>query len=64
VYDMYSWDQPAASTEHDEHAAAGGAARDVPRAGQAASADQVAYGVQLALDRRDNGGDSSPAQPV
>jgi hypothetical protein len=67
VYDMYAWDQPASSAdEHAEPAAAPG------EAGRAASGAQVAYArhprradrparavhaVQVALDRRDNGGD-------
>jgi hypothetical protein len=65
VYDMYAWDQPASSA--DEHAELGAAPRD---AGHAASGTQVAYAsradhpgraahaVQVALDRRDNGGDA------
>jgi hypothetical protein len=68
VYDMYAWDQPASSA--DEHAEPGAAPRE---AGHAASGTQVAYAshagradhpgraahaVQVALDRRDNGGDA------
>ena len=67
MYDMYAWDQPASSV--DEHAEPGAAPRE---AGHAASGTQVAYAghasradhpgraahaVQVALDRRDNGGD-------
>jgi hypothetical protein len=65
---MYAWDQPASSA--DEHAEPGAAPRE---AGHAASGTQVAYAghasradhpgraahaVQVALDRRDNGGDA------
>lgn len=65
MYDMYAWDQPASSA--DEHAEPGVAPRD---AGRAATGTQVAYAnhadhpggavhaVQVALDRRDNGGDA------
>ena len=68
MYDMYAWDQPASSA--DEHAEPGAAPRE---AGHAASGTQVAYAghasradhpgraahaVQVALDRRDNGGDA------
>ena len=67
MYDMYAWDQPASSAdEHAEPAAAPG------EAGRAVSGAQVTYAhhasradrpapavqaVQVALDRRDNGGD-------
>ena len=68
MYDMYAWDQPASSA--DERAEPGAAPRE---AGHAASGTQVAYAshasradhpgraahaVQVALDRRDNGGDA------
>lgn len=67
MYDMYAWDQPASSA--DEHAEQGAAPGD---AGRAASGAQVTHArhasradrparavnaVQVALDRRDNGGD-------
>ena len=63
MYDMYAWDQPASSAdEHAEPAAALG------ETGRAASGTQVTHAhhasrapavhaVQVALDRRDNGGD-------
>jgi hypothetical protein len=63
VYDMYHWDGPAPATEdtaetspaHASHrAAANGAGRAHARAGQ----PPAALAVQVALDRRDNGGDS------
>jgi hypothetical protein len=68
VYDMYAWDQPASSA--DEHAEPGAAPRED---GRTANGTQVAYAnrvsradhpgravhaVQVALDRRDNGGDA------
>lgn len=57
MYDMYHWDQP-------EPAARGGAERPVDRAGGPArpapaggGTGRAAQAVQVALDRRDNGGD-------
>jgi hypothetical protein len=72
VYDMYAWDQPASSA--DEHAEPAAAPGDT---GRAASGAQVTYAhhasradhpapavraVQVALDRRDNGGDPGPGR--
>jgi hypothetical protein len=63
VYDMYHWDRPgpvsedAAETSRAQasrQAAANGAGRAPARAGQPLAAQAV----QVALDRRDNGGDS------
>jgi hypothetical protein len=63
VYDMYHWDRSAPVTEDaaetsQAHAsrqtAANGAGRAPARAGQ----PLAAHAVQVALDRRDNGGDS------
>jgi len=63
VYDMYHWDRSAPATEdttetsraHASHqAAANGAGRAHAGAGQPTAAQAV----QVALDRRDNGGDS------
>jgi hypothetical protein len=65
---MYAWDQPASSA--DEHAEPGVARRDAGRAtqvaytshaNQASRADhpgRAVHAVQVALDRRDNGGDA------
>jgi hypothetical protein len=58
VYDMYHWDQSAPVTEDAAetsraHAASNGAGREHARAGQ----PPAARAVQVALDRRDNGGD-------
>jgi hypothetical protein len=62
VYDMYHWDRSAPATEDADtsrdragrQAAADGAGRANARAGQ----PPAAQAVQIALDRRDNGGDS------
>ena len=50
MYDMYPWDRPASSTgsAHADQAAS------APRAAEGARA-----AVQVALDRRDNGGDAA-----
>ena len=62
MYDMYHWDRSAPATEdademtraHTSHrAAANGAGRARARAGRSCAAQAV----QVALDRRDNGGD-------
>jgi hypothetical protein len=62
VYDMYHWDRSAPLTEDaaetnrahaSRQAAANGAGRAPARAGQRLAAQAV----QVALDRRDNGGD-------
>ncbi len=59
MYDMYYWDQPdppaRGVTEHSGRPA-GGARR---RGGLTGRAGPAAQAVQVALDRRDNGGDSS-----
>ncbi len=73
MYDMYSWDQPVSPA--DETAEAGPAPRDAARPAvpapaassgtQPASAAEAraARAVQVALDRRDNGGDAGPGRP-
>jgi hypothetical protein len=58
VYDMYHWDRSAPATEDAAetsraHAASNGARRAHARASQ----PPAAQAVQIALDRRDNGGD-------
>ncbi|MBO0813792.1 MAG: hypothetical protein J2P30_01360 [Actinobacteria bacterium] len=60
MYDMYDWDRSApedtaeANRAHASHqAAANGAGRARARAGH----PRAARAVQVALDRRDNGGD-------
>jgi hypothetical protein len=63
VYDMYHWDRSASAAEDaaepsrahaGNQAAANGARGARARAGRAPAAQAV----QVALDRRDNGGDS------
>jgi len=51
VYDMYHWDRSVPATEDT-----GNARPDPARARRPAAAAQA---VQVALDRRDNGGDAS-----
>jgi hypothetical protein len=54
VYDMYYWDQP------DQDALNGAKRPSRPvRGTRHPAADAAAQAVQVALDRRDNGGDSS-----
>ena len=58
VYDMYHWDQPdppARGVREHSGRPAGGARRR----GLTGWAGPAAQAVQVALDRRDNGGDSS-----
>ena len=50
MYDMYTWNEPASPA--DEHAEASPVAEPSP----AVPAAPVAEAVQVALDRRDNGG--------
>ena len=64
MYDMYSRGQPASQADDDAEATpAPGAARRPAKATLAASADG-AHAVQVALDRRDNGGDADPGRPA
>jgi hypothetical protein len=71
VYDMYYWDQPGQAalngSKHPSRPVRGtrhprrpvsGAARPAPAASGAGAAGRAAQAVQVALDRRDNGGDS------
>jgi hypothetical protein len=51
VYDMYHWDRPVPATEKT-----GNTSRAHARSRRPAAAVQA---VQVALDRRDNGGDAS-----
>jgi hypothetical protein len=60
VYDMYSWDQPASPA--DEQADARPADKPAPAA--PAEHERAARAVQVALDRRDNGGDANPGRPA
>jgi len=69
VYDMYHWDRSAPATEDtaeaprartSHQAAANGAGRAHARARQ----PRAAQAVQVALDRRDNGGDSRDSRDL
>ena len=54
MYDMYHWDSSAQATEDT-----GNTSQGRTRAGRPAAAAQA---IQVALDRRDNGGDASNAR--
>ena len=62
MYDMYPWDRPASSTG-SAHATQAAPARTAPtqaapvRTAPAPRAAEGTQAVQVALDRRDNGGD-------
>jgi hypothetical protein len=63
VYDMYHWDRPAPVTEDTgetsrAHASRQAAANGAGRAHAWAGPPPAAQAVQVALDRRDNGGES------
>jgi hypothetical protein len=69
VYDMYSWDE--ARPPADEHAEAAPRPQAAPAghpappaepAERAAPAARAAQAVQVALDRRDNGGAADPVR--
>jgi hypothetical protein len=50
VYDMYAWDQaPASGSQNDDHA-------------DTVAVSEPVQAVQVALDRRDNGGEASRQQ--
>ena len=63
MYDMYSWDQaaPSGSAQPSGRSAerSGRSADDHGTAAQAAAPTRAAQAVQVALDRRDNGGEAS-----
>ncbi len=68
MYDMYSWDPPASSADENAEPRATqrgpGRAVDDTQAARASHTDppdharRAAQAVQVALDRRDNGGDT------
>lgn len=57
MYHMYSFDEPANAA--DEHAGSAPGEAD-----HAEDAERAARAVQVALDRRDNGGDATPGRPA
>ena len=61
MYDMYHWDRSAPATEDTEtsrtHASHQAASNGAGRARAWAGPPPAAQAVQVALDRRDNGGD-------
>jgi hypothetical protein len=57
VYDMYHWDRPAPNEDAAETSRARPASNGAGRARARASRPPAAQAVQIALDRRDNGGD-------
>ena len=59
MYDMYRWDRPASAT--DDGTAVGTNHRS-PASPARAGQTPAARAVQVALDRRDNGGDSSASR--
>jgi hypothetical protein len=60
VYDMYQWDQPDADGPVSQPSAAMNGARR-PGRDSVGERGPAAQAVQVALDRRDNGGDSGAA---
>lgn len=61
MYDMYSWDQPASLADGAAEAARPARASEPTQATQPGPATTI-EAVQVALDRRDNGGAAS-SQP-
>jgi hypothetical protein len=61
VYNMYSWDQPASSAdEHTEQSPVSTASGEKNAKAVNGKAFPAMHAVQVALDRRDNGGDAAP----
>jgi hypothetical protein len=60
VYDMYPWNQPAGPEDRSRRAARPAAPRPATRPRRRAPSGPAAAALQVALDRRDNGG-ASPA---
>jgi hypothetical protein len=65
VYDMYHWDRAVPAAENGGHTNPAGnpavrraAANGAAKAARSAGRPPAAHAVQVALDRRDNGGDS------
>jgi len=64
VYDMYPWNDHADSGTAEPHYPPADPAGPATRATRATQATQAARAVQVALDRRDNGGDAEAGQPA
>jgi hypothetical protein len=58
VYDMYPWDNPADSASAETRNSGPRSVLPGPRHGSVAESAAAIRAVQVALDRRDNGGDS------
>jgi hypothetical protein len=62
VYDMYPWNSPASDARSSSPASAAPARSSAAPAPESARATEGAQAaVQIALDRRDNGGDAAAA---
>jgi len=55
MYNMYSWDQPASSADENSEQPPAATASGESKNGKVMS---PTHAVQVALDRRDNGGDA------
>jgi len=69
VYDMYPWDNPADSVSAETRNSGPRSVLPGPRHVSAAESPAAIRAVQVALDRRDNGGDAvaaagRPATPL
>jgi hypothetical protein len=69
VYDMYPWDNPADSSSAETRNSGPRSVLPGPRHVSAAESPAAIRAVQVALDRRDNGGDAvaaagRPATPL
>lgn len=61
MYNMYSWDQPASSAdEHTEQSTVPSTSAQANSQHVKVKAYSPVHAVQVALDRRDNGGDAAP----
>jgi hypothetical protein len=61
VYDMYPWDNPADSASAETRNSGPRSVLPGPRHVSAAESPAAIRAVQVALDRRDNGGDAMAA---
>lgn len=61
MYNMYSWDQPASpADEHTEQSTVATTSAETSGRAVNGKAYSPVHAVQVALDRRDNGGDAAP----